>query len=331
MAIRKHNGGKVWYADITIGGKRHLKSCKTTDRRQAQEYHDRLKAELWRESALGEQRSPLWQEAVIAYVEAKSSKASIETDKVWLRWLEPKLNGKRVNEITTALLQQIQRDKQAEGSSNATCNRVMSAISQVLNHMRKAGLLAAVPYIPKMGEPKERIRWITRDEWKRLYLALPPHLKPLALFSVETGLRQHNAAFLEWEQVDLERRQVWIHADQTKARKAIAIPLSTAAHAVLLEQQGKHERWAFPYRNKPMNDPGNTAWKKACKAAGIESFRWHDLRHTWATWHVQAGTPLEVLQKLGGWSQISMVLRYAHFSADHLAKFANNTQERKVV
>ncbi len=61
------------------------------------------------------------------------------------------------------------------------------------------------------------------------------------------------------------------------------------------------------------------AWYKAMKRAGIENFRWHDLRHTWASWHVQSGTPLHVLQELGGWASYAMVQRYAHLAADHLA------------
>ncbi|RLA22892.1 MAG: site-specific integrase, partial [Gammaproteobacteria bacterium] len=57
----------------------------------------------------------------------------------------------------------------------------------------------------------------------------------------------------------------------------------------------------------------------------IENFRWHDLRHTWASWHVQNGTPLNVLKDLGGWADIQMVLKYTHLSADHLAEYANNS------
>ena len=63
--------------------------------------------------------------------------------------------------------------------------------------------------------------------------------------------------------------------------------------------------------------------KKALKRAHVEDFRWHDLRHTWASWHVQAGTPLNVLQELGGLSDYSMVLRYAHLAPEHLAEYAN--------
>ena len=64
------------------------------------------------------------------------------------------------------------------------------------------------------------------------------------------------------------------------------------------------------------------AWYAALAAAGIEDFRWHDLRHTWASWHVQAGTPLFALQEMGGWETAEMVRRYAHLAADHLVPYA---------
>jgi integrase len=76
----------------------------------------------------------------------------------------------------------------------------------------------------------------------------------------------------------------------------------------------------------------STGWKAALKRANIEpEFRWHDLRHTWASWHVMSGTPLEVLQRLGGWSSLAMVMRYAHLSPDHLAGFANNAKPWKAM
>ena len=73
------------------------------------------------------------------------------------------------------------------------------------------------------------------------------------------------------------------------------------------------------------------AWYKALKRAGIDDFRWHDLRHTWASWHVQNGTPLYVLQELGGWENSEMVRRYAHFSAAHLAAYAEGLSSLMII
>jgi len=75
----------------------------------------------------------------------------------------------------------------------------------------------------------------------------------------------------------------------------------------------------FSYRGKPITQVSSKPWYAALRAAGIEDFRWHDMRHTWASWHVQNGTPLYALQEMGGWSSVEMVRRYAHLAADHLA------------
>jgi integrase len=66
------------------------------------------------------------------------------------------------------------------------------------------------------------------------------------------------------------------------------------------------------------------AWQAACKMTGVEQFRFHDLRHTWASWHVQQGTPLYALKELGGWETLEMVKRYAHLPPQHLLAYAEN-------
>jgi integrase len=72
----------------------------------------------------------------------------------------------------------------------------------------------------------------------------------------------------------------------------------------------------------PITQVSTKAWYAALDRAGIKEFRWHDLRHTWASWHVQQGTRLFALQELGGWESAEMVRRYAHLAADHLAPYA---------
>ena len=96
--------------------------------------------------------------------------------------------------------------------------------------------------------------------------------------------------------------------------------LSAAALDVLQHQRGKHDVWVFPYRNKPVTQVATRAWREAIVRAGIGAgFRWHDLRHTWASWHAQDGTPLHVLQESGAWAGAEMIQRYAHLSTEHLA------------
>jgi integrase len=95
---------------------------------------------------------------------------------------------------------------------------------------------------------------------------------------------------------------------------------------VVQRQAGKHPAHVFSYLGEPIKQVSTRAWYLALKRAGLESFRFHDLRHTWASWHIQSGTPLFALQELGGWETERMVRRYAHLAADHLAAYVGNAQ-----
>ena len=173
-----------------------------------------------------------------------------------------------------------------------------------------------------LKEPTRRIRFLTRDEAQALLAVLPEHLADMAAFSLATGLRAANVTGLQWSQVDLARHLAWVHPDQAKARRAIAVPLNAHAVALVQKQIGKHVSHVFSYRGKPIVQVSTKAWYAALERAGIENFRWHDLRHTWASWHVQSGTPLFALQEMGGWESPEMVRRYAHLAADHLSPYA---------
>ena len=104
------------------------------------------------------------------------------------------------------------------------------------------------------------------------------------------------------------------------------VGFNEAAFEVVTQQQGKHAVRVFTYEGNPVKQVSTQAWYKALKRAGIEAFRFHDLRHTWASWHAQNGTPLHVLQELGGWETPSMVRRYAHLASDHLAAYARKVE-----
>jgi integrase len=187
-----------------------------------------------------------------------------------------------------------------------------------------------VDHIPKVRlyrEPKKRICFLSPEEARRLLVELPPHLRDMAQVALSTGLRQRNVSYLRWDQVDMSRRVAWIHPDEAKAGRAIGVPLNEDALDVLRRRLGRHPEYVFAYQGQPVARCSTRAWKQAVARAGIEpSFRWHDLRHTWASWHVQNGTPLQELMELGGWASYEMVLRYAHLAADHLRGAASRIE-----
>ena len=261
-----------------------------------------------------------------------SHKASHSDDKFHLRWVDRFLNGVMLNAIDRDTLDRIMAARKAGAVSNGTVNCTMKVVRAVL---RRAAYewdwLDKAPRVRMLPVPKRRIRWITQGEADAIIAALPEHLAAMVRFSLETGLRRSNVTGLQWSQVDLIRRTAWIHPDQAKARKAIAVPLSAAAVIVIREQLGKHSTHVFSCRGRAVHQVNTKAWRNALVKVGITDFRWHDLRHTWASWHVQAGTPLHVLQELGGWESVEMVRRYAHLSSEHLAEYVDRMSGLKLV
>ncbi len=182
--------------------------------------------------------------------------------------------------------------------------------------------LDSAPAIRMRREDNKRIRWITRDEASRLKAELPEHLADAMEVALFTGLRESNVSGLEWSEIDMDRCHAYIPASKSKSGKAIAVPLNSNVMAVLKKRMGMHPRFVFTYKNQAIRWCSTQAWRKALRRVGIENFKWHDLRHTWASWHVQSGTSLQELQQLGGWASFEMVLRYAHLSSDHLRNAA---------
>jgi len=311
--------GSVWHVCLTSpSGKRIRQTTGTKDREQAQEYHDTLKAQLWRTHRLGDKQRRTWQEAIVRWSREKEYKADLKKDLGKLSWLDQFLGHCYLDEINRDLIDAI-ADKKKSEASPATVNRYLALIRSILRMAKDDWeWIDHIPRIRLFPEPKKRVRFLTQDEARNLIQELPTHLALMARFSLATGLRQRNVSFLTWDQVDVQRQVAWIYADQTKSRKAITVPLNQDALQVLDECKGVNNKYVFTYKDKPVERTSTAAFKKACMRAEIENFRWHDLRHTWASWHVQNGTTLQELMELGGWSCMEMVLRYAHFAGEHL-------------
>jgi len=324
MSLYKRPDSRIWWAAIRLpDGSRVCRSSGTANRQQAQEWLDHVRADLWRVHRLGERPSYTWQQAVVRWCREKAHKATAQGDRAKFQWLDGHFRGRLLHTITRDEIQAIGEAKARE-SSRATANRYLALVRAVLR--RAAGpwqWIEKAPAVTLYPEAKRRVRWLTKEEVTRLLQALPPHQRQLARFALATGLRQANVLGLRWSDVDLDRRTAWVHADEAKGREAIGVPLNEEAIAVLREEFGKHHDRVFTFRRRPLANANTSAWKNALRRAGIKHFRWHDLRHVWATWHVMAGTTLAELQELGAWKSEAMVKRYAHFAPEQLRKAAD--------
>lgn len=303
--------GSTWYLDIPTAKGRLRASTRTADKKAAQEYHDKVKADLWRHEKLGEPLPVTWAEAVAKWLSVKPRGLP---DRYRLRALDLEHEPLPLPAGTV--------DELLEGMAAGSRNRVIALIGAV---HRTSGI--EPPAVDRGEMSPSRTRWLSAEEWEKLLKALKaesPLLAQCARFAVATGLRENNVLNLRWSQVDLGRAVAYVEAAETKQRQPIGIPLPPDAVAILRERRGLDKVYVFahPDSGKPLYKASNRAWYTALRRAKMVGFRWHDLRHTWASWAVQSGVRIEELMELGGWKTLSMVKRYSHLSPGHLAAVA---------
>lgn len=322
MPIKKR--GNIWHIHFSKPNGEVVRiSANTEDRQTAQELHDELKRRAWRDDKLGEKLTKTWEDACLRWFEEKDAKKSIEDDRSRARWLNKHLAGYFLNDITFDVIQNIAKLKQKE-ASDATVNRHLQLLRAILNRAEKEwGWLDRAPHIKLFKEVKRRVRWLTPEQARTLLNELPPHLKALATLALCTGQRRSNLMNLEWSQVDLKRKIILLHGDLTKNEKAVGVPLNASAITILENLKGNHDTFVITYNGQPIKQASTRAWYKALKRAKIVDFKFHDLRHTWASWMIQNGVPLIDLQELGNWKDASMVRKYAHLDVTHLQKHAD--------
>lgn len=334
MAIRKREGSEVWHIDIRApDGQRIRQTTGTTVRKEAQEYHDKLKHELWRVDKMGERQSYTWNDAAKRLIKESTHLADYPNRILILAHFRKFFDGRELTSITKdeiykSLPEWDRRCKHKQKPvARATRNKYLATM-RIMFRMA-AHKWEWIEQAPRLEEEKvsnRRVRWLTKAEAQRLITAIrPAWMRDIAILGFATGLRRANLLHMEWSQVDLVNRRAWIHPDQAKARKPIGIPLNDDAVDVIRRWIGKNDQFVFVRRGNPIprNSWCSAQWDEQCARAGIENFRFHDVRHTWASWHVQAGTPLNRLMELGGWAKYEHVLRYAHLAPDHLAEHAN--------
>jgi integrase len=169
-------------------------------------------------------------------------------------------------------------------------------------------------------ENSYRLRYLMPEEVDVLLEKCPPHLAPMVKLALNTGLRRGELLSLQWDQVVNGFIYLW---DKTKTATPRQIPLNEAALEVL-EKQRRLNHLKSPYvfcdkHGKPWKD-NKEGFANACRRAGIFNFRFHDLRHTFASHLAMNGESLRTIAELLGHKTFQMVMRYAHLSPGHLHK-----------
>jgi integrase len=235
--------------------------------------------------------------------------------------------------------------KRSEEVEPATINQETKRLRHMLNKAIEWGYLKENPCkgIKNMKEPSGRIRYLSRDEIDKLLKAcdvsslaenpnnkgrtfskiITAYLKPIVQIAIHSGMRRGEIMNLRWKDIDFKERRIIL--EKTKNNERRAIPMNDTLYQVLQSLPVHlHAEKVFPDINGNMV---TVTFKRACKRAGIEDFRFHDLRHSFASYLTMGGENLRTVQTLLGHKDLRMTMRYSHLSPEHL-RDAVTTLER---
>jgi len=227
-----------------------------------------------------------------------------------------------IDEIRKAHVAEFVAQKKRDGLKTPTIRRYLATLSSLFSFAERSGWLNQNPLSRfdkrSLPESPPRTRFLSREEYRRLLAAAPRHLKPIIEMAVETGLRSEELLGLKWGQIDLDRREIQLVV--TKSKQPRVVPLSDRAVAVFVATSRIGDS-PFVFTNPRTGNRYKTvkrSFQAACRRSGIEDFRFHDLRHTFASWAVQNGADLYRLSRILGHSTLQMTTRYAHLATEHL-------------
>jgi integrase len=320
MPLYRREGSPFWWVRI---GRKTRRSTGTEDREKAEEFERVLTERLWRRDKLGDRAAVSWSEATERWL--KESKRARKRDREFISILAEELGEYPVSAIAHPdVIEELRTDGLARGWSHSTVDRMMRTVGAVLRACIRWRYLESIPHIPMYGEPEAEPRFLTEEQFAALCRELPAHLRLAARFAVVTLLRMREQSRLTWDRVNLEARTAWVPRGQMKGRRTHSIPLTAEAVAIL-----KAARQLIPGARVFGQENFHTkAFQKAAARAGVPWLRWHDLRHTGASWAVQSGVTLPELMELGGWRSYRMVLRYAHLAPANTVKAAERVAQR---
>jgi integrase len=272
-------------------------------------------------------------ERYIKEILPQKPKSTID-QKTQLGWWKSGMGSFSLADVTPALITEYRSKLALEKSerkgakrSNATVNRYCSVLSHAFTiAVKEWGWMQENPMmkIKKLKEPRGRVRFLNDEERERLLEACQesssPFLYILVVLGISTGARKMEIRSLEWKDVDLNRGMIILH--DTKNGERRSLPLVGIAKDLMkahYKNRNKNTELVFPAKNLQTPIDIRTPFETALQKAEIEDFKWHDLRHSCASYLAMNGATLAEIAGVLGHKTLSMVKRYSHISDAHTA------------
>lgn len=328
MALFKR--GSIWWMRFNFQGKQIRRSTDVEDKRLAERIYHKVLGQIaegkWFERVSGEDRTvkELLSRYLMEHSAPNKAPGTHRRDKSLADHILQSFASHALTTVRPALLSDYKVRRRSEGAAPKTINDEL----KLLSHAYKLAIIEWewVTENPVVRVSRERVRnlierWLTLDEERRLLEASPLWLREIILFALHTGLRQGEILNLQWSHIDLFRKTLMILEQKNGGKDTL--PVNDTAVGILIARakiQKAQSGYVFSSEVGGRRDARNLlrAFYVALNGAAISKFRFHDLRHSWATRLVQAGVDIYTVQKLGRWKTVSMVMRYAHHYPESL-------------
>lgn len=349
----------VWQIDKEINGERICESTRTEDLEEAERYLIHKLEALRLANVYGIRPKRIFREAALRYSEEKKDKKSISDDLDQIKMLDPFIGLLELNKINMGSLQPFIAMRRKEGVKNRTINKALQLIRHLLNLASKEWVdesnltwIVTAPKIKLLSENDSRKSYpLSWEEQDRFFVLLPLYLRRMALFKVNTGLRDQEVCKLRWEWEypipELNTSIFVIPGEYVKNNLDRVVVLNDTAKQIIEEVRGEHSIYVFtcarwgnriievtdnnvkiiPER-RPLYQMNNNSWQKMRVAAGLPHLRVHDLKHTFGRRLRASGVSFEDRQDLLGHRSNRMTTHYSAAEIQNLINAANKVCRR---
>lgn len=317
--------GKTYWVRFQFAGQEHRQSARTASRAEALAYERELRDQLGRVARGGRQRRTYRETMERFLIEhCASLKPGARVRYISsAKALHPHFKELYLDEIGRKQLAEFVQTRRGAGVTSPTIRRDLACLSSMFGRACEWDWIEGnlVHAFSKRGlkEAAPRVRFLTVDEFARLHDAAAPHLRPMLRLAVGTGMRLEELLSLRWPQIDLARREITLTETKTGAPRVVPMSAQIVGTvSELLRVRHIRESWVFWHDDGGRYTTIKTGFLAACRRAEIKNFRWHDLRHTFASWAVQDGMDLYRLSRILGHKTLAMTQRYAHLQTADL-------------
>jgi integrase len=312
--------GKIWYIDTCYKGKR-IRKAVGKDKKSAEKVLKKVEAELIENKWLDikKEHKIKFSEVSKEFLErySKVNKRSWERDeRIINHHLNKFFGNKFIYEIKEKDIEEYKKERLLTGIKHSTLNRELACLKTILNKAKEWGYIEQVPKIKIFKVDNQRVRYLTEEEEEKLLKIAPEPLKSIIIIALNTGMRQGEILNLKWRDINFKDGIIIIQDSKSKEKRIIYMNQFTK-EVFLNLLSNKSKEYVFEKEGKKLDTFYiSHLFAKLVKQAGIKDFRFHDLRHTFASRLVMAGVNLKTIQELLGHKDYKMSLRYSHLSPE---------------